>query len=304
MDITPHAVMKLSHILSVILLCPLWGNPVSALADPSEPVLTELTPTEADAIVSQQMAAKEQQRQARVDELESATVVESFEADLGERKVIFNRVLPSDLSAQTIRHSQKAEAATTPVLTEAEMEAWRAQQAAKRDETLFLSATVFEDGVTELNWTDEGVNYQAYANVDFHYLEGMAEFETVDARFSVIMAVGKDGTGSSTSLSKNFSQADVPTRWHPSLTDFSGQGVEYLVVAESNTVLDNATAFAGIEAMLLYYQEHEAELKVARQRREALREARARYLEANPPQPQDTIINFSPSPDSKSLQNR
>ena len=105
-------------------------------------------------------------------------------------------------------------------------------------------------------------------------------------------------------MPKNFSQADVPARWHPSLTDFSGQGVEYLVVAEGDNVLDNDAAFAGIEAMLFYYQEHEAELKVARQRREALREARARYLEANPPQPQDTIINFSPSPDSKSLQNR
>ncbi len=257
-----------------------------------------LTPTEADAIVRQQMAEKEQQRQAKMDELESATVIESFEADLGDRKVIFNRVMPS---ATTDRVAKARQAQASPTSAQFEAQTFPQQEAAKAEETLFLSATVYSDGVSQLLWTHEGVNYQAFANVDFRYLEGIASIETAETRYGVILSVsGKREVAATSPSHETAPQSASP--WRPGMSDFSAGGVEYLVVSDDEAILENDAAFGAIDALLLYYQENETELRVDYQKREAIRQAKDRYRQANPSQAQDTIINFSPAPESKSLQ--
>jgi hypothetical protein len=255
-----------------------------------QPTTHPLTSAEADAIVSQQMAAREQQRQTKVAELESATVIESFEADLGDRKVIFNRVVPQSNPTQT-----KAASAlkASPALTEAEIAQLPQQTDAKESVSTFLSATVFEGPgtftVSELRWQYEGKDYVAYANVDFRYFQGLAEFSSDSAHYSVFLSAG---TGTRTDSGP----------WVPGTESFSGEGIESLVLEDQAS--EDASAYGVIDAMLSYYVQHESEMIVAYQHAEALREAKKRYLEANPQPPHDTIINFSPAPESKSLQTR
>ena len=273
---------SLLFILCVLAALPCTGQ--------EQTVASPLTSTEADAIVRQQMAEKEQQRQAKVAELESATVIESFEANLGDRKVIFNRVVPEICPAKTKAASTLK---ASPALTEAEIAQLPQQTDAKESVSTFLSATVFEGPgpftVSELRWQYQGKEYVAYANVDFRYFQGLAEFVTDSAHYSVFLSAG---TGTRTDSGP----------WVPGAESFSGEGIEYLVLEDQMS--GDGSAYGLIDAMLSYYAQHEPEMIVAYQRTEALREAQARYDAANPPQPQDTIINFSPSPDSKSLQNR
>ncbi|MDP0497435.1 MAG: hypothetical protein Q7Q73_14635 [Verrucomicrobiota bacterium JB024] len=253
-----------------------------------------LTTSDADAIVSQQMAEKEQQRQAKVAGLESATVIESFEADLGDRKVIFNRVVPGSGQAMTAAKTVSVSTLkATPALTEAEISQLTQQTNTKESVSTFLSATVFEGPgpfkVSELSWQYKDKEYVAYANVDFRYFQGLAEFATDSAHYSVFLS---SGTGTRTDSGP----------WVPGAENFSGDEIEYLVF-EDQASNDDA-AYGLIGAMLSYYAQHEPEMIVAYQRAEALREAKDRYEAANPPQPQDTIINFSPAPESKSLQTK
>ncbi|MBC2594619.1 hypothetical protein H5P28_10145 [Ruficoccus amylovorans] len=72
--------MKNSYATFSILLCM-----VAFVCQGQEAAVYPLSPAEADALVIQQMSEKEQQRQAKLAELESATVVESFEVNLGQQ---------------------------------------------------------------------------------------------------------------------------------------------------------------------------------------------------------------------------
>ncbi|QYY34566.1 hypothetical protein [Ruficoccus sp. ZRK36] len=281
--------MSNNYTSLLILLCAMAALPCTGQ---EQTVANPLTPTEADAIVRQQMAEKEQQRQAKVSALESATVIESFEADLGDRKVIFNRVVPgSGQVALTARTTAASTAKASPALSEAEITQLHQPADAKESFSTFLSATVFEgpSPVSELRWQYEGKEYVAYANVDFRYFQGLAEFVTDSAHYSVFLSAG---AGTRTDSGP----------WVPGAESFSGEGIEYLVLEDQMSGDDSA--YGLIDTMLSYYAQHEPEMIVAYQRAEAIREAQARYDAANPPQPQDTIINFSPSPESKSLQNR
>jgi hypothetical protein len=261
-----------------------------------QPTANPLTPAEADAIVSQQMADREQQRQAKVAELESATVIESFEADLGDRKVVFNRVVPG--SGQTTTTAKAASVtmakASSDALSQAEIVRLSKEVDSRENFSIFLNAEVFSGPVSELRWQYKGKEYVAYANVDFKYFSGLSDFESTNAHYSVLLAAS-DG---SRARLKNSASG----QWVPSIEDFSAEGIEYLVLEDQAS--EDDSAYGVIAAMLSYYAEHESEMIVSYQRAEALREAKKRYLEANPPQPRDTIINFSPIPESKSLQTK
>jgi len=268
-----------------------------------ESTTVELTPTEADAIIRDEMEAREEAETARIAELESAPILERAEADMGNRKVVFNRV-------PTVRQAKpRRQVAGSPTrnLSDEELAQLRTEYEAKPHVSLFLSGTVYDHEVTELSWSHNGKAYKAFANVDLIFLSGIGDFDYNGVNYSLILAIGDSSRKSVAAQNERARVENWPNYqpvWVPEMAQFTSGGLEYLVVGDSEKILADDEAFAPIDGLLMYFQENEPELRVAYQRRVAMKEARERYLEANPPQPKDTIINFAPSSDSKSLRNR
>jgi len=290
-------------IASTLISVPGQAQEAFTQRDATEPApLVELTEREADRMVRQKMEERERAEAARRLELESARIIERAEADLGDRKVIFNRVVPQ---ARRYVTSRRERPEPPRQLSEAELAQFYAAYEQKDHRSLFLSGTVYEDGVTELSWTHGGRRYEAFANIDFRHFMGVGDFETEDAHYTLLMAIGE---GTRESIREQNRRAEVENwsdynpKWVPGRESFSSDSVEYLVVSEEEITDDSP--YACIEAMLAHYANNHEQMKIAYQRAVALREAQERYLRANPPQPQDTIINFAPSPKSKSQRRR
>lgn len=270
--------------------------------EPSD--LRILSEREAETIVRDTMEARERAADERLAELDNRPAVERTYADLGERRVLFNRVKPRPVVQRIEAAESQAE---RPQLTEAEINRLMEEWQVKDDVFIMLSGTIYDDRITELRWVHNGRSYLAYSNVNFNYLRGIGSFETEDAHYSFFMAMGED---SRESVVRRNRQARAEgwenhtPQWLPTMRDFSGRSPEYLVISDDPDVFADESAFAGLDALHLYYQENERELKIAYQRREALNAARKRYLQENPPKPRDTVINFAPSADSASLRNR
>lgn len=282
-------------LIAILLPCLLWAEHVNPLSD-----------SKADEIIRQEMEAKAQKTEAEIERLESVSAIESAEANMDGRKVIYNRVAPQRRKVSAPQMMQQT-SSTKSQLNAAEIAALRHELETRKTISLFLSCTVYDGVVTELEWAYDGVAYRAFVNLNFHYLSSIGQLEADGVFYSIIAAVGDD---TRENLERTNRQAQVEgwpnytPKWVPALTDFSSDGIEFIIVAESNDTGQNEAAFAGIETITRHYLENEEALKISYQRSQALRDARERYLEANPPQPKDTIINFAPTAESKSLRNQ
>lgn len=261
-----------------------------------------LTPKEADAIVQQEMKAQEEAAEAQRKRLEAMPAIYQSEADLGGRKVKFNRV---QIQSPAPAAASLSEVGTASPAME--------QQAADIKERLeqgtiipiFINATVYDGEISEFTWAYNGQAYTGFANINFHFLRNIREAESGGITYSPTIAVGS----SSREVLKETNQRAIKEGWPnftpkelPVLSPFSAaNGVEYTATVVSANGKYDEEAFAGIEAIFQCYLENQMELQTLYQRQEELQAAKERYLEAHPPQPRDSIVNFAPSADSASL---
>lgn len=137
-----------------------------------------------------------------------------------------------------------------------------------------LSATVVDHRATRLRWIHEGKIYEAWSNVDFNHLTGFTRFK-VDGRYYDPYF----GIGNTSSEMEGVEKApDFPTR-EPTFILTRGDA-------------GNAAALEGVEALHALYRVERGRLKAAYEKRELARLKRQRYLEANPPKPEDVTIQF------------
>ena len=241
-----------------------------------------LSDTEAAEIVAAQEAAKERAKDAREAQLKSAEIIETAVADLGHRKVIFNRVKAGEKGSSTPTETQLSRAAQTSFLSEGAF----FDPNAKETVHLALSGTVYDGVISELWWTYEGQRYACYINANAAYFSGTAEVESETTRYSLLVMLVIEQSTENTSSDK----------WRPTLADFSPDALEYFIADWGESKEPNMDAFAGIEALLRFYSQNEAQLKTRHDNALKLNNARAEYLKSNPPKVnRDTIINFRPT---------
>lgn len=247
---------------------------LSAIAN--NPAVKPLSEAEATAIVAAQEKAKEHAKDSREAKLKAAGVIETTVTDLGHRKIIFNRVKAKEHSSSIAAERQLAKQIKTISLPESDF----SDVNTKETVALTISATVYEDGISELWWIHEGERYSVFTNADFTYFSGVGEFEDEGTHYSLFLVVG------SQSVAMN------PTdKWRPLPIDFSPDVLEYYIVDWGADM----EAFKGIEALLHFYSENEEPMKIRYENRLKLQKARADYLKTHPPQAnRDTIINFRP----------
>ena len=268
------------------------------------PIFTELrplSPAEADAIIQGRVEKREQREAQRLINRVNFTVLERKEVSVGNRKVILNRVVPPNLppDMRSIPQSEPVQ------LSEAELEELIKSQE-KPHLALFLSATVYDRKLTKLRWYHDGQEFVVWSNVDFNYFTGIADVETEDAHYSILMGLGNENTKS---LRERKRHAYAQGRHFPESEDipelppFTRGRAEYFFIADRDETSGLDDAFAAIDAVHSFYEENKRELHIAHQRREALREAKLRYEAANPEEPKDTVIHFWPKRGS-SYQNK
>lgn len=280
------------RIFKALILFTLTAS--AAQAYEREPTIQPISAAEAAAIVKAQEEARELAKDLREQELKNAEIRATATAAAGGRKVIFNRVEPVE---------PKSRSSVEPVtnsLTDTEIKALLEGEPYLRSKEsihLTLSGTVWDKTVSELWWNYDGERYRVFVNANFLLFPGLGDFEDEQAHYTSLMMIAGQQSG-----------RPKPTErgWQATLADFSSEGLEYIVVDPKDDAEIDPAAFAGIEAMLRYYAANHEEMQIRYDNAQKLREAKAAYLEANPPKERDTIINFRPrkhTPGSHSTEN-
>lgn len=261
--------------LSALLFLPLGNLAYSANADPMP-----ITENEAATIVQNQEEAKEAAKDERLIELQSAEILESAVAEFNGRRVVFNRVPKKAEDSATVEAEDTAEVSTSE-----SSPFFNVTEPAKDSVTFVLSGNVWDDGVSELWWDYDGIRYRIFTNANCLLFSGIADIEDETTRYSILSLL----------VQRSFRSTDSDDAWVPTASDFLTEHVEYFVMAPSDEASMSDKAFSGIEAMLRHYVESEDSMRINYDNALKMRDARAAYLKANPPEKRPTWINFRPT---------
>lgn len=237
-----------------------------------ETSLSTLSDSEADAIIADQVAKKEKYEADHIANSVAFTVLERREIDMGERKLIANRV--ADPQLPKLKEEVKDNATSTSESLPPEF----FNSTPREQHTLLLSATIHEGEptVTHLRWRGhDGVEFEAWSNIDWNFMRGMVNLHSETDEYLVLQGVGPPSFDDEV----------------PALPPFTEGKAEYFVFADSAADIDD-NAYEGIDLLHSYYEANEAELKIRYQRQEAINAAKERYKAANPEKPKNTVIHF------------
>jgi hypothetical protein len=183
-----------------------------------------------------------------------------------------------------IKQAQPAEIAASPPLTAAQSVAVN-HMSAKETKLLSVSASVKANGFTVLRWTcGASKRLKAVSNVDFRYLEGLANLSTPQADYIFILSAGPDDQV----------MTDVESQAAQSLPL---NGSASFALIRGNDAANNAdeSALDAMNSLLDYFASHRDELVQKRAQRESDRVARELLVLNPPPQPpKHSVIHFWP----------
>ncbi|MEM0966558.1 MAG: hypothetical protein AAGJ81_10460 [Verrucomicrobiota bacterium] len=285
----------LGSFCCIVLNAQQQGNAHNINATRPSQELRPLSDREADEIIRQQEAKKQLRESQKLINRVDFTVVERRAVDMGDRKVILNRVNPPNLPP---RAPARAATVHSDPMTEAQINEWMEKMQAKPHRLLFLSATVIDRKLTKIRWWHEGQELKGWSNVDFNYLRGIGEFETEDAYYTVLIGLGNETT-KDIQIRRKFAEErgldlDLQLTEIPDLPPFTKGQAEYFVISDQPDIIENDAVFAAIDSIHAFYDQNKRELKIQYQRTEAINAAKKRYEAANPEQPKDTVIHFWP----------
>jgi hypothetical protein len=227
--------------------------------------------------VQAQEKARERALDAREAVLLKRRITTTAVVDLGDKKVILNRV-PAEAAVQVAKTQRKEVHFDETIFSGIEV---------KEQKNLMLSGTI-RDGISELWWQFEGYHYKVFVNANFLYFSGFdGDFEDEDTVYSVfpIMAGGNRRQSSDT--------GDA-AEWQPTHADFTEGQIEYFVIKSSGVEAIDTEALKPIILMLESYRENHDEMRISYENMKKMQSARAAYLQANPPKKRDLIINSAP----------
>ena len=237
-----------------------------------------ITESEATALVRAQEEAKERIKDEREAELLSAEITETAVADLGDKKVIFNRVKVKQAVQEPVELIERVNANTLP----SESDFYAPDPRIHINVT--LSGTVYDGAVSELWWYPDGELRRVFTNANFQHFSGIGEFADDEALYSLFMLVTAQSTEGET----------LPEEWRPTGADFSADAFEYYIMDWGSGEEPNLDDCKVIDATLRYYAEHYESMRIRFDNRQKLSAARRAYLQSNPPKVRDVIVNYRP----------
>jgi hypothetical protein len=221
-------------------------------------------------------------------------VLKAWKASLPDHAVYYN------LIAAPVASATPAALPTPAPLTARQLQ-WLQRVQGKKQELLFLSATVYDYRVTEVRWNAAGQEYRAYSNIDFNQLAGAGQIETDDTIYDLFMGLGNSTVEAVEAMNKELTARGLSNdllQQIPSADAFSQTRSEYIVVQPKSDTPPPAEAVAAMDAIHLYYDANRATLAAAWTKREAERIAKLNEPKPLPTPVKDTVINFWPKKNS------
>ena len=198
------------------------------------------------------------------------------------RSIIVQRVVPPE-------SPEPVAAPAAPVLSPEELAAARTRMAEARDKhrkpvILAFSCTVYDHKATLVRWMHAGQRFEAWSNLDWNDFAGAGSFVigTDPTRHMIFLGLGNVDTISPR-------PAKAPKAPAVIIPEFPADGPGFIVTHGDGT---NADALKPLEEMHALHKAEGTRLHEARLTREENNRAREAWLEANPPQPRDTVIQF------------
>jgi len=237
---------------------------------------------------------------ARRRALEDVPAEEEWELEEGGRKIIFRQVVPPEAAAEADTDT----AASEQRFAEAEIRNWRPD----RPEPVHVGfhATVYRESGrvigSEVSLWHEGAKHRFWTNLDFRLLRVVGSFERGNRHYSYFGFVEKVARSTEAERSRRAADfgARYESRWTTPPVTFAADATEYVWIGGAEGV-PGATVRAA-EDLLAHMAENRGALETARRNAARLGEARRKQREANPPQPEDTVINFYPLSERKDAQ--
>lgn len=170
------------------------------------------------------------------------------------------------------------------------------EPALKPEVQVSLSATVYDDSVTELRWSEGGVLCRAWSNLNFNHLAGLGAIDTAKATYSLMLGLGNDTRAAVTGRNEEAARLGVArSHWHllPPASRFSRTRSEYHL-EHPQLAGPPSDTLRCLDALHEYHTAHRAALAAAYAQRMAAAAERARFLALHPPKPPDTVIHYWP----------
>jgi len=244
-----------------------------ALQADSPTKLQPLNEAEADEMVREELMQKWQAEQALQEKMDAQVVITSHQITNGSRTIIYEEILPPAPTFPTPAVDSPESAALLSV-----------DQAALplQHHTLFLSAWIAGDsGLTRLQWSHDGQEYQAWSNVDFRVFQSHNNFTGADAvAYFILMSIEHVDL-----------RALLARGQAPSLQRLANADEALYMIKAKNSPIPEA-ALHPIEALHEYYASHRAELEIRLQRAQALQAARERQENPAPETSKPLRIQF------------
>jgi hypothetical protein len=225
----------------------------------------------------------------------SFKVLDSQEVDLGSRSIIYNRVETPLLKPQPATAERAAAPATEHVPTPAELEESRRWEALKYV-GLYLSCTVYDGRWTEVRFRHEDTDIIFWSTINFNYLSQLFDLLTEHTYYSLMVMVNDstlkelDQQNAELRLS---GQAALKTTPPASLLKLNARMQKSAWRITSKAPVPPEAQLA-IEDLHAHFDANRQALMDAYAARQSAQIAHEKWLKDNPPQPQDTVIQFFP----------
>lgn len=206
-------------------------------------------------------------------------VIESQEVDLGDRSIIYNRIVPPPLAPQ------RAEESATPTAPEP------TPVASDIDITFYnITATVFDGRNSEIRWRDGDHEHIAWLNFNILHFDAFPEIETPALTYGFLLMATEvtlaDIMQANAEVDDPSNAQSLPPSALPLLETAGPVAMPVTPPAYSTTRF--------LQALTNFYGAHGTKLHADYARRVADREALRAATEASPAPPADTVVNFFP----------
>lgn len=285
--------------LLLILLLSCFGLSVSA-EDGFQPTAIQI---EARSIIAQQVADEAARKADRRAELMAIPSIERREMQQDNRWLTINQVAPPSSKKTAPTRTRLSD--QQPKLSDAEFTAHIAMQGERpENQSISLSVTVYGGAYSKVLWrqprsgessSQMPQEFEIWTNFNLSYLSAISSFEwdnvTYDY-FGFTEAITEESETRKEAFVRE-GRYDEASRWQSSPVDFNPGRLEYIVTHPANSPVPSEL-YQQMDALLSYYLEHQASLKTAYQRNEALAQARQQWQRENPSPPENVVINFYP----------
>ena len=226
-------------------------------------------------------------------------IIESQTYIFGDQVTILNRVVPPVF----LKPSPTPTPTPTPPLTAEQLRAIQAWEA-KAHKWIMLEATVYDHQLTDVRWYDAGhQSIRAFSNIDFSYLNGIANIETADTIYEYwIMIIDNETTASLQGDPASIALLANARNRLPKLSASPGVKSAYFVAERTVSTTSANEGIAALNALHAYYDANHNALIANYLKRTEDDSAQQQYLKNHPPGPPPPVtINYWPVKNSRYL---